>query len=149
MARTATRRASSAPLARRAPAGVSKAKYAALQARLRSTGQRLRAASNEDMEVGASLVAAVGAAWYEKSGRSLPTVMGLDPHILYGAVGYAVTRNGKSKNARLGRAASIGLLTVGASRATTRGSLKVSGYEIGADVDDDDDDDDIDGDDID
>jgi hypothetical protein len=63
-----------------------------------------------------------------EKGDKLPTVMGLDPAVLYGAIGYFFGRKfAGGKAGRMVEAAGQGLLAYGAGRSTYRGSVKVAG----------------------
>lgn len=85
-----------------------------------------------------SVGAGIALALYEKNGKALPTVMGLDPALAWGVGTYLLTRKSKSKGARMARQGAIALATIGANRSVTRGSVKVSGDDDDDDVDDDD-----------
>jgi hypothetical protein len=87
---------------------------------------------------------ALGLALYEKGGRSLPTILGVDGAVVWGTAGWVLTRGKQSKSASMGRAAALALVTIGVNRSAMRGSMRVSGdddYDGGDDSDDDSDDD--------
>lgn len=117
-------RATSNLPARRTGGTVSKARFSAALDRAKNAGKRLRDATRGDDDamvgVGAGLVLAIA----EKK-TTLPTVAGLDPAVLYGAVGYALARKSKNKQMGMVRQASIAMLTVGVNRSYSRGSIKV------------------------
>jgi hypothetical protein len=123
-----------ATVARRSQPVVSKARFTELAERSKNAARRLRDATSEDTDAMLSIGAGVALGLYEKDGRKLPTLMGIDPAIAWGVGTYIVTRKSKSKAARMARQAAIGLATIGANRSIQRGTVKVSG-------DDDDDDD--------
>jgi hypothetical protein len=113
-----------------------------LQARLKNLGGRA-AKGAAAMELKAITVGApVAFTLLERRGTRIPSVMGIDPAIVLGAV---LSLGGKriagGKNGARIEAAGDGLLAYGAARSAARGSIRVAG-EGGDDDDDDDDDDD-------
>lgn len=108
---------------------VSKARFTDLAERSKAAAKRLREATAEDQDAMVSVGAGVALALYEKNGKQLPTVMGLDPALAWGVGTYLLTRKSKSKTARMARQGAIALATIGANRSVTRGSVKVSGDE--------------------
>ena len=119
-----TKRRSSSAIVRRSPGSVSKAKFSAAVERAKSAGKRLRDATKEDesamVSVGTGLALAVA-----ESKMTLPTIAGIDPLVLGGVLGYAVTRKGKSKTMGMARDAAIASLTIGVNRSYTRGSVRI------------------------
>lgn len=108
---------------------VSKRSFEELKERSRAATKRLREATEDDQDAMISLGSAVALGLYEKSGRKLPTVMGLDSAVTVGMAAYLATRKSKNKTARMVRQAGIALATIGANRSTMRGSLKVAGED--------------------
>jgi hypothetical protein len=75
----------------------------------------------------------------ERKGVNIPSVGGLDPAILPGALlALVAPRYVGGKNGQRLQAAGDGVLALATARAIQRGGVKVSGVEIGADDDDDD-----------
>lgn len=125
MASASAKRNTSAIQIRRAPPMISKAKFEDLRSRSIAAAKRLKDASAEDTDAMVGIGSGLALALYEKGGRSLPTVMGLDPAVVWGFGAWALTRGRKGKGASMGRAAGLALATIGVNRSAMRGSIKV------------------------
>lgn len=125
------------PIVRARSATIAKSRFTSLQERSRAVQKRLREAAQEDTDAAIGLATAVGLGIYEKSGRQLPTVMGLDPALVGGFVIWGLTRKSKSKAAGMARAAGLALATIGANRSTMRGSMRVGEDDTETDDSDD------------
>lgn len=130
-------RSRSALTVRRTSPMVSKSRFDELRTRTTAAAKRLREASSEDTDAMVGVGSAIGLALYEKNGRALPTVMGLDPALVWGTAAWALTRGKKSKTASMGRAAGLALVTIGVNRSAMRGSLRVAGEDEYSDDSDD------------
>jgi hypothetical protein len=119
---------------------VSKSKFEELKIRTANAAKRLKAASAEDTDAMVGVGSALALALYEKGGRQLPTVMGVDPALLWGGAAWALSRGRKTKGAEMARSAGLALVTIGVNRSAMRGSMKVAGDD---DYSDDSDSDDI------
>lgn len=104
---------------------IAKARYEELRTRGLAVAKRLKEASAEDTDAMVGVGSGLALALYEKGGRSLPTVMGLDPAVVWGFGAWAITRGRKGKGASMGRAAGLALATIGVNRSAMRGSIKV------------------------
>lgn len=135
-------RRSIAPAPRRRP----NAQIAKLKERLKSAAKRARGQGGlaDQERTLFTLGAAAALAAAEKKGVQIPTVAGVDPALLGGAVcALLLPRYVGGKNAKRVQAIGDGLLAVAAHRSVQRGSVKVAGTEFDDDVagiDDDDDD---------
>lgn len=122
----ATKTASKSAVVVRAKAPtIAKARYEELRSRGLAVARRLKEASAEDTDAMVGIGSGLALALYERSGKSLPTVMDLDPAIVYGFGAWALTRGKKGKGASMGRAAGLALATIGVNRSAMRGSIKV------------------------
>lgn len=103
------------------PAGVSKKRYEEAVTRAKNAGKRALAAKTSPIATVVAAAAAGAIGYAEKTGMHLPTVMGLEPALLYGVVaaaaGHTVARSG-----RVGEAL----------RQTGAGALAVAAYKYGA-----------------
>lgn len=110
---------------RRAPS-VPKSKYENI-VRLQSSAKK-RAKEMASERIGIIVAAGAGAAigLAEKKGTALPTVGGIQPTILYGAIlAFVVPEMTKGKLGRMSAEAGAGLLTLGAYKLATGAPLRV------------------------
>lgn len=131
MARTASR---SHAITRHAP-NPWRGRALKLQERMSSISKRARAGVAAQEEAAISVGSALVVGVLEARGTRLPSFMGLDPNLLWGA---ALVLGGprlmKGKNGKRLEAAGVGLLACAAKDSAVRGSVKV-----GEDDEDDDD----------
>lgn len=130
---TAIARRPSAPVRRSGPSP----KLVKLQERAKSASKRATEVAKEEMEGLAAIGTAIGIGMLQKEKVALPTIMGINPTLLYGAVGYVLTRKARSGAARTFRQVSLTSLAIGAKDSTVKGSIKVGGVEIEGEDDDD------------
>lgn len=115
-------------------------KLVKVQTQLANLRKRAVSTAGQHAEVIAGVGATAAFVALEKSlkekKQSLPTVMGLDPALLYGATLYLFGRKlAGGKSGKLAESAGAGLLSYAAGRSMYRGSVKVSGYESPSDDD--------------
>lgn len=124
----ATRSASTTVPARRSI--TSNPKYQALEKRVKSLGKRVRegAGSARDpmMFLGG---AALPAVYTRFSGKSLPTVGGVDPELLYGGGAMLASLFVKGKASHMLRTIGAGIAAPAVNRSIKSGSVKVAGDE--------------------
>lgn len=125
-----------APVAHRTPITKSP-KYLKLQARVQNLAKRGRHAASRNE--GTLLVlggAALPAAVQRFTGKGLPTVMGIDPGLLWGGALMALGMNMGGKNGDRLKHLGTGVAAPAVARAITSGTIKVGEDEIlGADDD--------------
>lgn len=114
-----------------------KAKLAKNTERLQAIARRTRAGIAEQ-ELSAITVGTPVAFAFAERNWAIPTVMGLDPAVLYGGAMALIGLKLAGKNGRRLLAAGCGLLASGARDSVKRGGIKVgedeiAGEEIGAD----------------
>jgi hypothetical protein len=101
--------------------GVSKKRYEMAVQRAKAAGKRVIAAKTSPMATVVAAAAAGALGYAEKTGMHLPTVMGLEPALLYGVVAAAAGHT-VAKSGRVGEAL----------RQTGAGALAVAAYKYGA-----------------
>jgi hypothetical protein len=135
-----TKRAASLPVRRSGPSP----KLVKVQTQLASLRKRAASTGRDNQEMLAGVATAAAFATIEqkmfKKGEKLPTVMGLDPALVYGTVAYLFGKKlAAGKNGKLIEAAGSGLLSYAAGRSVYRGSVKVDSVKgLDDDVTDDD-----------
>jgi len=116
---------------RRSAPMVSKAKFETLRARTANVGKRLREASQEDTDALVGIGSGLALALYERSGKTLPTIMGLDPALVWGFGAWGLTRGKGGKTPAMVRSAGLALATIGSNRSAMRGSIRVGEDDSG------------------
>lgn len=100
--------------------------------------KRAKAGVEQQEEAAIAVGAALLVGVLENRGTRLPTFMGLDPNLVWGAaLALGGPRVMRGKNGKRLEAAGVGLLSCAAKDAAVRGSIKVGAEEIGDDDDDD------------
>ena len=117
---------------------VSKSRFEALKSRSIAARRRLAAASNDDVDAMVSVASAIGVGLYERSGKTLPTILNLDPLIVWGFGAWALTRKNSNRTAQMANTAGIAMATIGVNRSVMRGSIRVGEDDGGEYVSDDD-----------
>lgn len=114
-------------------AGVSKKRYEQAVQRAKAAGKRVIAAKTSPVATVVAAAAAGALGYAEQHNIKLPTVMGLDPSLLYGVVaaaaGHTVAKSGRVGEAL--RQTGAGALAVAAYKYGTGASMKVGddGYQ--------------------
>lgn len=90
-----------------------------------ASARRLRNARQEDTDAATGIGTAIALGLYERSGRKLPSIGGFDGAVLIGPAAWLIGRNMRGKQGGMLRQAGLMLTGIGASRAVTRGSLRV------------------------
>jgi hypothetical protein len=96
------------------------------------TASRVATAAKREAQLQSNVIASAAAAYAlgyaKKNGMKLPTIGGIEPAILYGAIlAYAGPKVAKGRNGQLVQAAGAGLLTVGAYQYARSGTTKLEG----------------------
>lgn len=132
MAKSALAKRSTTPVRRSGPSP----KLVKLQTQMKALRTRTANTANEHSDVLIGTGAVVAFASYEKKhaekdkqgnpGKALPTIMDLDPALVYGAALYLLGRKAAAgKSGRMLESAGKGLVTYAAGRSVYRGSVKV------------------------
>lgn len=110
-------------------------RFVALAGRVKAAGRRSIVSAQRNEDTLLVLAGAAAPALLQRfGGRSLPTVGGIDPGILYGGVCIVLGARMAGKNGARLRAFGTGLAAPAVARAVTTGSIKVSGDDdVGAD----------------
>lgn len=108
-----------------------KGKLAKANERLAALGKRAKAGLMEQEEAAISVGVPAVLGFFEGRGTALPTVMNIDPALLYGAaLSFAGMKLLKGKNGRRVMAAGVGLLASAGRDSAKRGSIKIGEEEI-------------------
>jgi hypothetical protein len=130
MAKLAHRSSSSAISHRPNPL---KGKLVKAHERLAALSKRGRAVMADQELSAISIGAPIALGFAERSGLALPTVMQLDPAILYGGAIALLGFKVKGKNGKRMIAAGVGLLASGGRDSVKRGGVRVGEDEIAGD----------------
>lgn len=110
-----------------------RAKLVAAKERLANLSKRgARVAADQELSA-ITIGAPVALGFAERQGYALPTVMGLDPAVLYGGVLALLSFKVAGKNGKRMLAAGCGLLASGGRDSIKRGSVRVGEDEIAGD----------------
>jgi hypothetical protein len=111
-------------------------RFIRLAARVNNSQKRVRVAAARNEQTFLVLAGAAAPALITRlSGKSLPTIAGIDPSILFGGVLIAAGMYTAGKNGERMKSFGLGLAAPGISRAVQTGTIKVSGDDVGADDD--------------
>lgn len=110
-------------------------RFLRLAARVKNSQKRVHVAAAKNEQTLLVLVGAAAPALITRlSGKSLPTVAGIDPTILFGGLLLAAGMYTAGKNGERMKSLGLGMAAPGIARAVQTGTIKVSGDdETGAD----------------
>lgn len=110
-------------------------RFVALQTRVAAAGKRTRAVAQKNEDTLLVLAGAAAPALITRfTGKSLPTVAGIDPALLIGGVLLVVGSRMAGKNGARMKSLGTGMAAPAIARAVQTGTIKVSGDEdVGAD----------------